>query len=187
MMTKSNITVRSNVFVRKHSELKDDVAFIQQVRGRSALLKLLGRIPSQSGTVLFRDRRLSQRQIAELAWEVPCAECGAIPEGPVTRMGHEEIEFRCPRGRCGQVNLRGRTVLLDPDLVQRAIAGSTRSLTEVVQLALKEFTPEDRASFVQTSLKRPFPIRVTLSQHYFYSDRDIEMALEQLSQKAGHE
>jgi len=186
-MTKSNITVRSNVFVRKHAELKDDIGFIRQVRGRSALLKLLGRIPSQAGTLLFRDKRLSQRQIAELAWEVPCAECGAIPEGPVTRMGHEEIEFRCPRGRCGQANLRGRTVLLDQDLVHRVLSGSTTSLTDVVQLALKEYIPETRTSFVQTSLKRRFSIRVTLSQHYFFSDRDIEMALEQLSQKAGHE
>lgn len=184
MRMKSNITVRSNVYVRSHLNLKDDTAFIRQVRGRSALLKLLVRISLRNDALLLRDKRLSQRQIAELAWEVPCAECGAIPEGPVTRIGREEIEFRCPKGRCDQLSLRGRTVLLDPNLVQRAVSGSTKRLTEVVQDALKEYQHEDGTLFVETPLKRPFTIRVTLSQHYFYSDRDIELALEQFTQRA---
>jgi hypothetical protein len=78
-------------------------------------------------------------------------------------------------------------VLLDPNLVQRVMSGSKTSLTELVQAALKDYTPENQISSEQTSLKRPFPIRVTLSQHYFFSDRDIEMALEKLSHKASHE
>lgn len=178
---KPNITVRSNVFVRTQAELRNDSDFIAQVRGRVALLKLLGRISSLPDAVSEKTG-LSQRQVAELAWEVPCAECGALPEGPITRIGQEEIEFRCPKGQCEQNKLRGRTVLLDPQLVQEAISRWSKPLNEVIQDALKRYRKESGQSVPSDSTrKRPFTIRITLSQHYFFSDRDIEAALARIA------
>lgn len=175
---KPNITVRSNVFIRSRSQLKDDSDFIAQVRGRTALMKLLGRISSLSDVLASGRACLSQRQVAELVWEVPCAECGALPEGAITRMGHEEVEFRCPKGKCGQSKLRGRTILLDPKLVEETISLCGKPLSEVIQDALKGYRKEpSQPGPLESTRKRPFTIRIPLSQHYFFSDRDIEAAL----------
>jgi hypothetical protein len=158
--------------------LKDDSDFIAQVRGRTALLKLLGRISSVSDVLVSARACLSQRQVAELVWEVPCAECGALPEGAITRMGHEEVEFRCPKGKCEQSKLRGRTVLLDPELVEQATSHGGKPLSEVIQDALKQYRKETSQTVLSESNgKRRFTIRIPLSQHYFFSDHDIEAAL----------
>ena len=175
---KPNITVRSNVFVRSQSELREDSDFIAQVRGRTALLRLLSRISSLSDALMSARACRSQRQVAEIAWEVPCAECGALPEGAIIRMGHEEVEFRCPKGKCEQSKLRGRTILLDPQLVQQATSRSGKPLNEVIQDVLRQYRKESSKGVLSESTgKRPFTIRITLSQHYFFSDRDIEAAL----------
>lgn len=175
---KPNITIRSNVFIRSRSQLKDDSEFIAQVRGRTALLGLLGRISSLSDVLMSARACLSQRQVAELVWEVPCAECGALPEGAITRMGREEVEFRCPKGKCEQSKLRGRTILLDPKLVEQTTSLWGRPLSEVIQDALKQYRKEHSQTVPSESTrKRPFTIRIPLSQHYFFSDRDIEAAL----------
>jgi lipid II:glycine glycyltransferase (peptidoglycan interpeptide bridge formation enzyme) len=118
------------------------------------------------------------RQVAELVWEVPCAECGALPEGAITRMGHEEVEFRCPKGKCELSKLRGRTILLDPKLVEQTTSLWGKPLSEVIQDALKQYRKEPSQTVLSASTrKRPFTIRIPLSQHYFFSDRDIEAAL----------
>ena len=175
---KPNITVRSNVFVRSQSELREDSDFIAQVRGRTALLRLLSRISSLSDALMSARACLSQRQVAEIAWEVPCAQCGALPEGAITRMGHEEVEFRCPKGKCEQSKLRGRTILLDPELVQEVTSRWGKPLNEVTQEVLRQYRKESSKGVLSESTgKRPFTIRITLSQHYFFSDRDIEAAL----------
>ena len=175
---KPNITVRSNVFVRSQPQLREDSDFIAQVRGRTALLKLLSRISSLSDALTSARAFLSQRQVAEIAWEVPCAECGALPEGAITRRGHEEVEFRCPKGKCEQSKLRGRTILLDPELVQRATSRWGKPLNEVIQDVLKEYRKESSKGVLSESTgKRPFTIRIFISQHYFFSDQDIEAAL----------
>jgi hypothetical protein len=175
---KPNVTVRSNIFVRSHFQLRDDSDFIAQVRGRTALLCLLGRISSLSNVLMAARACLSQRQVAEIAWEVPCVECSALPEGAITRMGHEEVEFRCPKGKCEQSKLRGRTILLDPQLVQLATSRWGKPLSEVLQDALKSYRKEaSQNGLSESTHKRPFTIRTTLSQHYFFSDPDIEGAL----------
>jgi hypothetical protein len=93
-------------------------------------------------------------------------------------MGREEVEFRCPKGKCEQSKLRGRTILLDPKLVEQTTSLWGRPLSEVIQDALKQYRKEHSQTVPSESTrKRPFTIRIPLSQHYFFSDRDIEAAL----------
>lgn len=158
--------------------MKDDADFISQVRGRTALLKFLGRISSSKDVLTGARACLSQRQIAELVWEVPCAECGALPEGAVTRMGHEGVEFRCPKGKCKESKFRGRTILLDPVLVEEVMSLSRKNLSDALQDALTQYRKgPSKAVITESTGKRPFTVRIPLSQHYFFSDQDIEAAL----------
>ncbi len=78
-----NVSIRSNVFVRVSADLCKDKEFCFQVRGREAILRLLRWIaPDQEVHNLVR-KSLSKTQLAELAWQTPCAICGARPEGVV--------------------------------------------------------------------------------------------------------
>jgi len=68
--------------------------------------------------------------------------------------------------------------LLDPELVQRATSRWGKPLNEVIQDVLKEYRKESSKGVLSESTgKRPFTIRIFISQHYFFSDQDIEAAL----------
>src|SRR5437867_1926484 len=112
----SNVRLRSNVFLSGHPEMR------LQVRGRPALKKLLTRLaPGMSESDAARILRLKPRQLAELAWEIPCVDCGAVPEGPVLRGQIETVEFRCPRGVCSPRDLKGSLVALDLEMVNEGL------------------------------------------------------------------
>lgn len=177
---KPNITVRPNVFIRSSSELSKDHKFLLEVRGRNALVKVLRRISPSSDLQSAARAHLSQRQVAEIAWDLPCADCGEFPEGTVTRNGQQEIQFRCPKKRCPSRQWVGRRVLLDPQLVERLLSSFGESLTEVSGVALAGYQKSTRPQLPAPKVRRPYTIGLTPSQNYFFSDADIENALMQL-------
>jgi hypothetical protein len=178
-----NVTIKPNVFIKSSTELVQDSNFLRQVRGRKALLAILRRICPSSSLLSTARTYLSQRQLAELAWDVACAECGAFPEGAVKKDGKEEVQFRCPKKRCPSRQLVGRTVLLDPELVDRLIRAFGESLTELAAVALAEFQKSRSDEPAMQGLRRPYTIALTSSQNYFFSDVDIESALRQLAEE----
>jgi hypothetical protein len=175
-MAKPNITIRSNVFIRNGAGLRSDRAFIAQVRGRSALLHLFRRIEPNGDLATIARKYLTRTQLAEVAWQSPCSICGAFPEGPVTRNGTLEVQFRCPRNTCGASEFLARTVVLSVDLVRRCSDVFKKPISEIVQDALK--VHEAPAEEPPNGVKRvSVVVRLTLSQRYFLIDRDIESAL----------
>jgi len=175
---KSNVSVKSNVYTRQRVDLSRDKAFLAQVRGREALVKILKRL-RPTGDLLTSGRTLlTPRQIAELAWEQRCDICEAIPEGPVSRAGVEQIEFRCPRGRCKAQTYRKKTVLLDLNVVAQATAKTQLTAPEVVRKALDRFRPgADSPPKSGRSITRPFVLKLTPYEFYFLRDEEIESSL----------
>lgn len=178
-MAKTNVTIRSNVFIRSGAELRSDYTFISQVRGRNALMHLLRRL-GPSGDVLSTARKyLTRTQLAQVAWQSPCSICGAYPEGPVTRAGSLEIQFRCPRKTCSASEFLPHTVVLSLDLIRRCSDVFKQPIGEIVQDALRmqRAVPQELPS---KAIRVAVVVRLTLSQRYFLTDRDIESALRQL-------
>ena len=173
---KSNVTVRSNLFIRDQAPVKEDRPFLNQVRGKTALDKLIGQFPELKSSS-FRNSVLNQRQLAELVWETPCTKCGALPEGPIRRDGQLEIAFRCPLAVCKAASYRARTVSLDQNIVRKATIALGLPLSEVVAIALRQIDGEVLSSMGIVSSRRPFTVRLSPSQYHFLTDVDIEAAL----------
>jgi hypothetical protein len=178
----SNVSIRSNIFVRVSSDLANDKEFLWQVRGREAILKLLHRIASSQDTRQVARKYLSKNQLAQVAWQAPCALCGALPEGPVMGKSGLEIQFRCPRGTCPVGNLMRRTILLEIDLIRRLTNRFGKTVPEILPTALQQIDP------LIDTMRSPEPARVnftrrrvvvflTRSQYYLLTDTDIESAL----------
>jgi len=184
LMAKPNVTIRSNVIVRNHAELRNDHAFVAQVRGRSALLHLLKRLEPNGDLLTTARKYLTRTQIAQVAWQSPCSICGAFPEGPVSRGGSLEIEFRCPRKTCSVSEFLPRTVVLSLDLVRRCADVFKKPISEIVQDALRVqwSVPEGPPSKAR---RVPVVVRLTLAQHYFLTGRDVESALWYLLRSRG--
>lgn len=178
-MTRPNISIRSNVFVRNGTELRSDSAFIAQVRGRNALLQLLKHLEPNGNLLPTARKYLSRPQLAQVAWQSPCSICGAFPEGPVTRDGTLAIQFRCPRKICSVSEFLPQTVVLSLDLVRRSSDVFKKPISEIIQDALKAQppVPEEQPS---KGSRVPVVVRLTLAQRYFLTDRDIESALIQI-------
>jgi len=176
-MLTSNLTIRPNVFPRKDTDVSNDKRFIAQVRGRRALLKLLDHIRPGGRIEDAGDMGLSHRQLAELAWDLPCSDCGCNSLGPVLKDGKEVIEFRCPRGSCENEPLVGRMVLLPLRLVEQAIEREGRTLSEIVKDALTVYEQGYKLPLVNFDEQRPFPVRLTLTQSILLSDGEIRDAV----------
>jgi hypothetical protein len=176
---KSNVALKSNVYVRQGVELFRDRPFLKQIRGRGALVKVLSRFSPAVDHLASARRVFTPRQIAEVAWEQRCDICGAIPEGPVTRGGVEQIEFRCPRGQCKTQTYRNKVVLLDLKLVAAATAKMKMTPAELVRRALETFRPcpGTLGSRIGRSTTRRFPVRLTPYEFYFLTDEEIESSL----------
>jgi hypothetical protein len=175
---RSNVAVRSNVHIRQDIELLRDGPFLAEIRGRAALLKVLKRIASPIDPITSARGLFTPRQVAELAWEQRCDVCGAIPEGPVTRNGQVQIEFRCPRGQCQTLMYRRRTALLDLSVVEEATAKTGLTVAEVVRLALdtRDFsTPLGISN--QKYVPRRFTLKLTPYEFYFITDQEINSAM----------
>ena len=172
----SNVTIRSNLFIRQPVSVKEDRIFVKQVRGRIALAKLIARL-SESESTGSRNGLLNQRQVAELVWETPCTKCGAIPEGPISSNGQIEIAFRCPLAVCKGANYRARTVSLDHNVVGKVTSALGLPLSEVVDIALKNIDGKVSSAIGIAPSRRPFTVRLSPSQYHFLTDADIEAAL----------
>jgi hypothetical protein len=173
---KSNVTIRSNLFVRQQVPIKEDRLFVRQVRGKTALGKLIAQFPELESSG-YRNSVLNQRQVAELVWEMPCTKCGAIPEGPVLGDGSPEITFRCPLAVCRAASYRARTILLDANIVRGVTSAVGLPLSEVVVIALRNTDGKALSTVGIASSRRPFTVRLSPSQYHFLSDTDIEAAL----------
>lgn len=180
-MMRSNVTIRSNVFVRREKELAKDAAFISQVRGHSALLRLLGRLAPNENPAQSARRYLTRQQLAQVAWQARCSLCDGLPEGPVSCNGTVEIQFRCPRNACIANNSLPRTVLIDVELVKRCSELLKKPFSEIVQDALRRDNGHHPVRPVDEQRKRVrIPIRLSVSQWHFCTDSEIEMAIESL-------
>jgi hypothetical protein len=111
------------------------------------------------------------RQLAELAWEIPCSHCGAMPEGPVLRDAIETVEFRCPFRTCEDKRSTGVLVNLNLNLVNQGLSRFHGDINELLQQALADL-PSEAAIGVHglenAESMRQFPIRLTRTQYYLY-------------------
>jgi hypothetical protein len=100
---KSNVKLRSNVYLRLPINIRDDRVFRSQVHGREALRKLLNRLETYD-TPERASRWLTSYQAQEWAETTRCADCETQVIGPVqdhASLTHRvHTEFRCPRGVC---------------------------------------------------------------------------------------
>ena len=170
----SNLTVRSNVFIRQDAALRSDLRFVHQVRGRPALLKLLRLLSVESRTHAARFL-LTPRQLAELAWEISCSLCKAFPEGAIRNGVEESVVFRCPRGRCDAPALRAKTVQIPLSLVKLLGDKYQQPIWTIAQAALQL----GRVATIKCSQEPKVPIVLKLSptQYHFYDDEQIVSAL----------
>src|SRR5215510_10424215 len=106
-MTKSNLCLRSNVYLRDpNSRLVHDMTFVHKIRGVGAVHKLLDWYAVPRGNRrpgdpeierLVRMGKLTKAQQTALAWELRCVRCDSIPCGVNF---HGAFEFRCERRDC---------------------------------------------------------------------------------------
>lgn len=178
-MAISNVTVRSNVFVRTDSELRRDRSFIMQVRGASALMHLLRVLEPSAEPISAARRHLSEDQLTQVAWQARCAHCGALPEGPVALPGGlVEVQFRCPRSVCHPPSHIARTIVIDVNIIRECTERFGTPLSEIVQDALDARRADiSNVSAGPAIVRVPITIRLTLTQHYRFGDAHIEHAL----------
>ena len=161
---RSNVRLRSNVFPSNRPD------WLFQVRGRPALRALLQwKAPGMGEAEAAALLRLRPRQVAELAWQIPCSQCDAMPEGSVSHLGSEAIEFRCPLGRCEDTSPRGALVNLDLELVNWGLSKFGCDISGLVQKALADLPPVEVAGPADDPARlRQFAVRLTRTQHYLY-------------------
>src|ERR1017187_9358361 len=177
-MRRPNVTVRSNVYIRSPEPLEKDHAFRAQIRGRGAIHILLQRLAPFEDLRMASRRLLTPRQMAEVAWQVPCV-CGSYPEGPVLRNGTIDIRFRCPRGTCTSSSFRTRICLLDAELIAAGTRMFGLTVPELVEKALTE-TSRVATDSTTSQMRRRFAIRLTLFQDNMLTDEQVESALRSL-------
>jgi hypothetical protein len=181
---RSNVSVRSNVFVRVNLDPANDKEFLSQVRGREAILKLLHRIAPDQDIRQVALKYLSKNQLAEVAWQAPCATCGALPEGPVQGTKGLEIQFRCPRGTCPTGSVIPRTVLLDIHLIRGITTKFGKTIPEILPSALQTHEQISDRSLTPGSAhahsnRRRIVVLLTRTQYHFLTDTDIESVLDE--------
>src|SRR3954447_20086042 len=159
-MTKSNVTVRSNVFVRRAVDVRQDSAFIAQVRGRSALESLLRLLEPDRDRVDAARKYFTREQLSQVAWQTRCAACGAFPEGPVVAKGELEVQFRCPRQICHIAPYSARTLSIDIDLIRRCDEILKQPFEVVVHEALRSPIADLAAARLPAASRVPITVRM---------------------------
>ena len=104
---KSNVKLRSNVYVRAAAPVRDDPEYRAKVCGREALHKLLDKM-EKFDTPDRASRWLTTDQLQEWNEVTRCAECKTQVVGPVRRGQMVTMEFRCPYGVCPYQNRDNR-------------------------------------------------------------------------------
>lgn len=139
--------------------VRGNARFGVSVRSAEAIRKWIIRsnpdllVNADKWMLLRHGHGLTPAQIVELSWEVPCSDCGAIPEG----LRHGVIEFCCPKQQCLNRASSARIVSITPELFEKAksFAGGRfasgasdvtavprASLQDVIQAALEKHGPE---------------------------------------------
>lgn len=190
MEAKSNVSLLSNVYLRAECDAREDVRFQEQVRGRKALLRLLGIVAPGEDVKRAAQRHLSGRQRAELDWQTRCAECNAYPFGPVLRKGARHLEFRCPRRVCPVSLTTTRYPRLNRTIVEEVAARmgmpaiyAPHAITKLLQnrdIPSAEEYVQDRKELCY------YAVRLSWTQYYSLSDEDIEAELKRILREERH-
>lgn len=176
-MTRSNLTIRPNVYIRSAPQLADDLAFMQQIRGRSAITKALSRLGIPVSDLRRVRGALTRDQLSQVVWQNRCI-CGAMPEGPIRTPAGLEVVFRCPKQHCDSGNMVARVANLDLHLVSECTQRLGEPLVAFLAQLLEDRSGSSPRGAPDSSVvRRPFPIRLSRTQNYFFSDEDIESAL----------
>jgi hypothetical protein len=140
----------------------------RQINGAPALKKYLAEVAPQTELATAARKHLQPWQQAQLAYELPCSECGATPEGPVRTSGGLELQFRCPRGLCQDSRSFARTVDLSVGLIEKALQNFGGDVSMIAGRALWQWSQlvGDGIRPLEPTIQRP--IRMTRTQHYLY-------------------
>ena len=140
---KSNLTLRSNVYLRQpDTPLIGDAAFVRHVRGIEAVHQLLGmlgvppdkRRPDDAEIIrLVRSGKLTRAQLNTLRWNIRCTECNCLPSG-LTFQG--VVAFRCDVPGCTENRTPVKSILVSDQIIGRERAGL--SLTEALDWAITQ-------------------------------------------------
>jgi hypothetical protein len=187
MEPKSNVTLLPNVHLRAECNVREDVRFQQQVRGREALLRLL-RMVEPGGHVESAARRyLTGWQRAELGWQTRCAECNAYPFGPVRRKGVRHLEFRCPRRVCPASSTTTRSLRLNQTVVEEVTARMDLPAIHAITKLLQDRDIRPAGAYVQDREELCYyPVRLSWTQYYSLSDEDVEAELKRILREERH-
>lgn len=163
---RSNLKLRSNLFPGQGNGA---TALKYQISGAAALKKYLVQLAPGSDLAAAARLHLRPWQQAQLAYELPCSECGAVPEGPVRTPTGIELEFRCPRGRCGNARAFSLTVDLSLELVQAAMRRFGIDAFAVIGRAFCDWSQRVGSGGPPSAPTIQRPIRVNRTQYYLYS------------------
>lgn len=96
---KSNVRLRSNIYVRRPVSVREDMKYRGKVHGRKALRKLLDKI-ERYDTPERAFQWLTKYQLKEWNGVMSCFHCRTQVYGPVRTGQTVSIEFRCPLAIC---------------------------------------------------------------------------------------
>jgi hypothetical protein len=150
----------SNVYPK---QAEHGVNLHKQIRGGKALRAFLASTAGGIDVPTAAGRFLTTIQQAQLACEPNCAECGAIPEGPV----RGEIQVRCPSETCPTSKTAARCVNINRDLLDMATRQFAGDYSAAVVKALALGSPGETFDRPQSGWRR-IPVRLTRTQHYLY-------------------
>jgi hypothetical protein len=174
---KPNVKLRSNVYIRRNPDIRKDVNFQSQIRGRDALSRLIAKI--SPGTSEFTAARyLSFHQRVQYCIELRCAHCGSIPEGPVRQNGSVFYDFRCPEGQCKIRPIVVRQVDLDRRVAQKCVNLFGPDIDATIRRALDRPIPDPLIPLEDGFIAHSCIIKLNRQQgHIFQSHTLPELSL----------
>lgn len=173
---RSNLRLRSNVYLRERSiALQNDKSFVPHVRGERAIRQLLSmygiprdrRHNDSEVLALFRQNKLTQRQLNTLKWELRCLRCDSIPVGITFRTA---VEFRCTEPQCTQRTTPVRSILIpDSLLVTHPPTMAWERLLSTAIQSCRGVPPQRLIEHPRTRIVA----RVAPTADWMYSDDDL--------------
>lgn len=146
----------------------------QQIRGAAAIKKLLARqFPGMDASAAARLISLTPWQQAQIAYEVPCAECGGLPEGPVRTPDGIEVQFRCPKGKCKETVNFSLRADLNRNILDRGLSRFGGDPSTLVGAALRKFSQAVKEGVIPPGPLFPVLIRLTRTQYYLFMSATI--------------
>jgi hypothetical protein len=140
-----------------------------EVRGAPALRKYLDRVaPGVPRNIAVREH-LRPWQQAQIAYELGCETCGALPEGRVRTPDGDRIEFRCPSGFCEHSRSRARIINVDINVLERFRARYGWDISPIIQRALYRFSVPMASGRSLGERWTQMPVRLSPTQYYLYN------------------